>query len=336
MHRAVLARFAPLSILVTLFSGCGDDSNQQSTTSSSSSSSTTSSSSSGDFVPYTICAEQHSRTDGVIICDKPFDTPPYVHLPPAAGLNDYMVSDCASLWDRSGNARTTIQGPLCDGANVDEARLHAFSIYEVTLCGDSVDGPCGSGQPDAVWQFARYAVIDEKAFLAPFASSSAEGKISLRKADGSFELTPTLPIRISFGAPTVAMMQDDGTSAYRLDATVNNLTEGATAADGTCLAPLSAADSANPFGAATQVSLTLTRVPSMHGAGDDEAVVEFFADGTSLGTDMAPSWFIGPKQLIATTPLAPGNYDAFGHGTPGAIPNLVVDLVSSGGTTCTP
>ena len=153
---------------------------------------------------------------------------------------------------------------------------------------------------------------------------------------GTFELDPTLPVRVAFGAPTKAMAETDGTSIYRVDATVDNLATGVMSAGGTCLPSPSSANASNPFGTAKQVSLTLTRVPSMHVAGDNHMVIEFHADGMSLGSDMAPSWFFGPKQLIATTPLSPAIYEGFGHGTPGSIPNITLDIVSSGGMACTP
>ena len=328
MHRSLVS-ISFIALQALMLPGCGGD-DAQATSSSSSSSSN------GGFTPYDICAEQHLRDDKVIVCDKPFDAPPYVHLPPAGGLNDYMVSDCTSLWDRDGNARSSIQGPPCEGFYVDEAHLHAFSIYEVTLCGDSIDGPCGAVNPSMIWQFARFAVIDEKAFLAPMTMTSAEGKISAKKMDGTFELDPTLPVRVTFGAPTVSMAQNDGTSSYRVDATIDNLMMGTASADGNCMAPLSMAAAANPFGASTKTSLTLTRVPSMHVAGDDEGVVEFFADDTSLGSDMNPAWFIGPKDLINDKPLVAAKYEGFGHGTPGSIPNITLEIVKGGGATCTP
>lgn len=335
MHRSILSiSFLALQALA-LFSGCGGNDNQQ-TTSGTSSSSGSGSSSNGGFMPYDICAEQHVRDDRVIVCDKPFDAPPYVHLPPAGGLTDYMVSDCTSLWDRDGQARTSIQGPPCDGNYVDEGRLHAFSIYEVTLCGDSIDGPCGAGTPLNIWQFSRFAVIDEKAFLAPMTSTSAEGKISAKNADGTFVFEPSLPVRVTFGEAAVAMAQDDGTTAYQIEATIDNLNMGTADHNGGCSTPLSAAGASNPFGSSTKTSLVLTRVPSMHGAGDDEAVIEFFADGTSMGTDMSPAWYFGPKDLISTKPLTPMIYEGIGHGTPGAIPNITLEIVKSGGGVCTP
>jgi hypothetical protein len=334
MHRSLASSTFVATLFAAILCGCSDGDNQPTTSSSSSSSST--SSSSGGFMPYTICAEQHTRADKVIVCDKPFDAPPYVHLPPAGGLTDYMVSDCNSLWDRDGNAHASIQGPLCDGSYVDEARLHAFTIYEVTLCGDSIDGPCGSGQPLTVWQFAPYAVIDEKAFFAPIAGASAEGKVSVKKVDGSFELDPTLPVRVTFGAPAVLMEQSDETTSYHVDATIDNLKAGIMDAAGNCMASLASAGASNPFGSPMQVTLTLTRVPSMHSPGDDEAVIEFFADGQSLGSDMNPSWYFSPRDLIASTPLTAKMYEGFGHGTPGAIPNITLDIVQGGGSACTP
>src|SRR5262249_48600170 len=136
--------------------------------------------------------------------------------------------------------------------------------------------------------------------------------------------------------PAVLMDQSDDTTIYKLDAVVDTMSEGVTAADGKCLSPLSSAGESNPFGAAKQTKVTLTRVPSMHSAGDDEAVVEFFGDGRSMGSDMSPAWFLGPKDLIATKPLSPATYTGFGHGTPGSIPNLTVSIVKGGGMACVP
>src|SRR5262245_15655445 len=113
---------------ISILPGCGGDDNQ--TTSTSSSSSSSSSSSTGGFIPFDICSDQHLRDVTASVCVNPFDAPPYVHLPPAGGLTDYMVSDCTSLWDRDGQPRESIQGPPCDGFYADEAHLHAFSIYE--------------------------------------------------------------------------------------------------------------------------------------------------------------------------------------------------------------
>ncbi len=100
---------------------------------------------------------------------------------------------------------------------------------------------------------------------------------------------------------------------------------------------LTTAAAANPFGAAAQVRIQFYRVPSMHLPGDDEGVVEYFLDGTSNGSGMDPAWFSPVSALTSTKPATPlGEYSGFGHGTPGYVPTLQLNLVPSGGGVCMP
>src|SRR5215471_9792250 len=68
----------------------------------------------GGSGPFQICPEQHVLQSGVIVCDKAFDTAPFVHLPPAGGLNDYYALDCKDFTDRDGNHHPAYQGGLCE------------------------------------------------------------------------------------------------------------------------------------------------------------------------------------------------------------------------------
>ena len=106
--------------------------------------------------------------------------------------------------------------------------------------------------------------------------------------------------------------------------------------DGSCAPPLASAGVAAPFGGSTDVVVRFQRVPSMHAPGDDEGVLDFLVDGASIGTDMGPSWFVGPAALVASTPPALGAYTGTGHGTPGSIPNIDLTLVTGGGGACSP
>ena len=278
-----------------------------------------------------LCAKQHDETaggDALIVCDDAFDTAPYVHLPDASATSDVMALDrCTSFIDRDGKQHppsAAITKSLCMKFGTDQdQRVHGWDLYKVTL-----------DAKGEVTAFARYAVIDEKNLLRPLTGSAAEGKISKKKSDGHFNLDTSIPIRVSFGQPEVVQSEKDGTTSYQLVGTVENLSSGVTSADGPCLPPMSS-DSGNPFPGVTKAELWFFRVPSMHLPGDDEGVMDIRADGTSMGTTMAPAWFLGPATLFKTL-TAPPAYQGIGHGTPGDIPSVDLSVKKGGGATCSP
>jgi hypothetical protein len=262
----------------------------------------------GDAPSFEACATQHVGQDGVIVCERAFDTAPFVHLPPSEGKTSYMaMRGCESFVDRSGAVYQAPALSLCanheTGAPNDEATGHAFAVYRVTLDADA-----------RVEAFERWAIIDEKNLLLPFTNVSLEGLVSKRDAEGKFELAATLPIRLATGAPKLVTTEADGTSTYEIESTVENLASGVMAADGSCMPALNAGVSA-PFPGATKVVLGLSRVPSMHLSGDDQAVFDVRVD-------------------IASTPLVLGHYDGVGHGTPGYIPSFSLGLATGGGGPC--
>ncbi|MFO0617188.1 MAG: hypothetical protein U0414_31615 [Polyangiaceae bacterium] len=321
-----------VSAWLVLLVACDDGGSDTTSSTSSGSSMSTGAGGDGGAPSFEACAKQHPSGD-VLICDEAFDTTPFVHLPEPTLGEDYMAMiGCDHFVDRDGaiHYRAASLPPLCDdpdtGGGNAEAAGHAFSLYRTRL-----------DAKGAVTAFTRKLVIDEKNILRPLVNASADGSISAKKADGTFDLAPTLPIRVRFGEPSVLEAKDDGTTIYSLAGSVENFSAGALAANGTCSPPLSLAGEANPFGGATEVVIRFYRVPSMHGAGDDEGVVEYFVGGTSVGSAMDPAWFSPTSLLISTTPNPPlAEYSGIGHGTPGSIPTLNLKVVTQGGGPCTP
>jgi hypothetical protein len=316
-----------LALVASFVGGCGDSGGT--TTGSSSSSS----GAGGNVPAFDACPMQHTIAGDageVIVCDQAFAAAPFVHLPEATSALDYMaLRACSSFVDRDGNAHAPKAGlAVCDDPATGEGNAemlgHAFAIYETSLD--------ASG---AVTSFRRWAVVDEKNLLAPLAGATLEGKVSKANGDGTFALDPTLPVRVTMPAPALNMTNADGTSVYEIDGAIDNLTSGVVSAGGPCL-PSLASDGGNPFAGATSVVLAFTRVPSMHGPGDDEAVFDIRVDGGSKGSCMSAAWYVSPADLIAATGPELTTYDGFGHGTPGSIPNVKLDIVKGGGAACSP
>ncbi len=77
------------------------------------------------------------------------------------------------------------------------------------------------------------------------------------------------------------------------------------------------------------------RVPSMHGWGEDHLIFELEVDGDPLGSTMGGAWCAGPDALLVEGFSLPDTHDAMGHGAPGSIPQLRLQMASSGGDACT-
>lgn len=335
MIRACMWTAMGLTAMVAM--GCGGGSSPGGTGGSSStttSGGTGGGSGGGGGDPSALCPEQHVISAGghdVIVCDTSFTEAPFVHLPDAEVGVDYMaMRGCIAFIDRAGKERALAPAlpasSLCadaQGLTGPEALAHAFALYRTTLDAEG-----------RVSAFTRWAVIDEKNLLRPFAGITLEGKISAKKGDG-FDFDPSLPLRLSLGLPAVLTKQDDGTTVYQIPAMVENLDTAQKGSDGSCF-PALQGPATDPFSAAKQATLSLYRVPSMHGPGDDELVIEYFVDEVSAGSAMGQTWYFGPEMLFAAAPGTLPVYDGIGHGTPGSLPNLHLVQVSGGGGVCSP
>ncbi len=266
-----------------------------------------------DPVPGDVCAAQHVE-GGITVCDELYAEAPYVHLPVAsatrvfAGLqgNDFITTDGKAF-------------PYTSRAGGDpEEKRHAIALYELELDGNTVKS------------FRPVLTFAESVFVKPFMGRTFEGAISRQVGDG-FAEEASLPVRVEILDETLS----SSGSSYEARAIVKNLEQAVTAADGSCMPPLASYGAESPFDAGVEVTLGASRSPWMHGVGDDVFVIDVLVDGTSIGSMMAAAWYRGPIDLVRDTLAPTGRYDGFGHGSPGSIPSLSLEVVEGGGEACT-
>jgi len=272
-----------------------------------------------DALPGDVCAKQHTTTsDGneVVVCDALYEQAPFVHLP--------KVDSGRAFAGIVGTQFVTADGVSYGGVDTTaEYTRHAVALYELALDGHEVK----DYQP--VLEFS------EAIFLAPFMGRSFEGVISRGMGDGKWAETPSLPVRIDVQASPI-----DGTADradYEAGATIANLGDGVTAGDGSCMPSLASYGSEAPFAAGADVKLGLYRVPSMHNFGDDHFVMVWTVNGTFDGTLMGPTWYRGPIDVLRGTLTPDAQYEGMGHGTPGSIAELNLEVGTvTGGEACAP
>jgi hypothetical protein len=268
-----------------------------------------------------VCARQHAERTAegvdVVVCDALFDPAPRVHLPTPSATSPYAARTADGFVTVSGEAY-----PFAAGNSSDpESRRHASALYEIKL------------QNGKVESFRPAILFAESLFLAPLKGKAFEGLISQR-TNGKYGI-PTLPVRVQ----VLAERFQGGTSTastFELKATLSNLTGAVTASDGKCMPALSSYGSQAPFDAGSDILLAVGRVPSMHGFGDDELVIELYVAGVQSGNIMSREWFFTPLDLAKNTLAISGTYTGQGHGTPGYIPLLDLHLASGGGGACSP
>jgi hypothetical protein len=264
------------------------------------------------------CAVQHVEKSGgfdVVVCEKLYGEAPYLRVPEAsstsviAGLRDssFVTADGESYPYR-----------VSISSADPEQKRHAIALYELTL----EDGKVSSFRPAVIF--------DEALFVEPFLDRAFEGTVSRRDGEAFTEET-TLPVRIEFASESFTT-KDFGVSAR---GRIANLEDGVTAADGSCLPPITSYGDEAPFEEGAEVLIVAGRVPWMHGD-DDQFVLDVIVDGRSIGSMMAPSWYKGPIDLVRGTLEPAGTYQGLGHGTPGAIPQLTLEPTDAGGEPCSP
>lgn len=272
---------------------------------------------------HVFCEQQHVETiDGrsVVICDVAFADPPFVHLPEQKALGAGHVEAYFALRGEGFvNGAETHPFAGTPAQLEAEAVRHAFAIYRTEL--DEM-GFVVAADPGVY--------IDERNFLRALEGRTMEGKISRQTGD-NFELTPTLPIRVTFGTAAVFDDTTPGMTRYSVALVVDNLTGGVKAEDGTCLASMDSHGVENPF-TTYPSALVFSRVASMHDLFDDVATVAY----TDSASVMSASLYLDPLDFILPESSPPAPYTGDGHGTPGSIPNLYVQLSASGGEACTP
>jgi hypothetical protein len=262
------------------------------------------------------CAVQHVEGN-VVVCDELFAEAPFVHVPQAtstsvtAGLqNDSFVTAAGKTYLYQGN--TLGSDP--------EGERHSVALYALELH----DG--------GVKSFRPVVVFDEALFIAPFLGRALEGAIS-RHVGEQFAEEATLPVRLEV-LDQPGELSDRGYTAVR--ARITNRGAGVTAADGSCMPALSSYGEEAPFADGASVEVHASRSPWMHGFGDDQFVFDVIVDGRSIGTMMAPQWYLGPIDLVRGALEPSGTYSGFGHGSPGSIPSFEIEAVDAGGKPCTP
>ncbi|MFO0550484.1 MAG: hypothetical protein U0271_18965 [Polyangiaceae bacterium] len=276
----------------------------------------------GDDV-YPACPVQRvDDWDGVkiVACEQAFTEPPFIHLPPdtdTARFVEYRVHPLEGgvTIDRGG-----VETPVTDGSFDGEEERRASLLYEVETESEMVVCP--------------FVLIEEPVFFQTFMlGATFDGLIAARLADGSFELTPTIPIRLR-----VVGVEMDDTGRYGGTVEIENLLESVTAADGSCVPSLESAGEANPFFGAAQADASFTRVANMHQIGDDHLVLGYRVDGVAAGSTMSPDSFFFPSYLMSPNdpPFALDHYEGSPHGNPTSIPAISLDRALGGGEPCTP
>jgi hypothetical protein len=267
------------------------------------------------------CAVQHfeQTSDGksVVVCDELYAEAPFVHL----DTPDERVF--AALDGEAFVATDGTSYPYAANFNADpEMARHANALYELTLEGGRVKS------------FRPAVMFPESVFVAPLMGRAYEGTVSRLTGDGQWADEASLPVRIEILAELVESPSAGAT--YQAKVSIENLDAAVSAADGSCLPALSSYGAEAPFPAGDVIDLRASRVPSMHGFGDDQFVFTFEGDGAARGTLMGMSWFLGPIDVVRGTLSPSGTYTGIGHGTPGSLPSLNLDPVEGGGEPCTP
>ncbi len=272
------------------------------------------------------CAVWHEATtaDGhdVVVCDEAWPDAPHVSLP--AGERLLALGGDQVFRDADGVER----GELRDADAEREALRHGFALYAIETDAEG-----------AVTSYAPRLFVPERLMLEPWLSAPLEGALGARIPgdDGAatWSQEPSLPVRLEVAAVETAPAPElaDGVVRTTLRYRVANLDQAVTAADGRCLPSLRSYGEADTFADVGEVEVVAERHPSMHSFGDDELVLAFVLDGGSGGSMMGSSWYRGPS-VVWQDPGAPGAYGGMGHGTPGAVPTLDLELVEGGGEAC--
>ncbi|MEO7425209.1 MAG: hypothetical protein ABI036_08475 [Fibrobacteria bacterium] len=254
----------------------------------------------------------------ITICEALFDQPPRVHLPNPAASSAYAVITATAFVTLAGESFPRTNA----GSGDPELLRYGSAVYEIKI------------QDSKATDYRPVVLFADSLFLAPLMGKALEGLIA-KRINGSYELEATLPIRLRL-PPVMKAVVEQGVTRYVLRPSIENLATAITASDGTCMPGLSSHGAQAPFDAGKDVVITLTRVVSMHGFGDDEIVFNFDVDGVSQGSVMSRTWFFTPLDLVKNTLTPTGTYTGLAHGFYKYTPTLVLNPASGGGGACTP
>ncbi len=302
-----------------------------------------------------------------MICDQPFASRPYVHLPAdknaASSVTLYLAHDITTgtFHTRDGSTFYVMDthGKIAPiggfggsyGANLPSS-FHApsnrnmYLIYQVT-------GKTGKAKdPDTGDQVAAIQVTGGKPVVmlpGKVIDGSAlgvwEGTIQERGESGMAS-SDLAPLRIRFsalaanttppGAPTLNVW-DSGTSladgqTFSITGTIENYTQNIKGSDGKCYRALTALGTANPFYGAPKGDISLFRLAGMHHAGD-QVVVLWIPDGATNWSQTGMDILLGPfapADLISTKDRA--TLAIHPHGLEGG--EIDLHATSGGGGSC--
>jgi hypothetical protein len=217
------------------------------------------------------------------------------------------------------------------GGSQPASDRYAYALYEVTL-----------DEADRVKGFAPRILIQDQVFLDTYLAGRAfEGMISkplgpdecsIMGASPCYELSPSAPIRVTFGGAAKPGQEPDlhGYPVATIEAVVDNADAPVKGSSGGCMPALSSLGASDPF--ATQgkpVTLVFSRIPNMHGGFDDVLVVEWPMGGSNMGAGQ----YAAPWRLMTGEAL-PDAYNSAPHGTPWSAPQLHMNPVEGGGGPC--
>lgn len=297
------------------------------------------------------CPTQHADGD-VVVCERAYADHPRVHLPDdtlgadGTAITIYAAFDPLAdqplvLRDGSRLALADAAGLIRPFAELDSGRVdgglewptYEFleTVYEITGTATHVDGGAAAIS-DAT---ARPIVRLRPDVLDGVMAGAWEGTLSGRTGFNTYDPDVRIPIRVTWTGfesdPQVIphWMPGDGELTYALiaDGTIANATAAVTLADGSCAPSLAALGDGNPI-ADTTATVSMTRVPAMHVAGDYQLVWNG-GMGSLLPVHPAAAIQDAARAEFLVTTSAP-------HGTPNGMQLLDFHAVTDGGTACTP
>ncbi|MCZ0997498.1 hypothetical protein O1M63_04135 [Streptomyces mirabilis] len=258
-----------------------------------------------------ICAAATQRS-GIVHCTKLFPGNKPIRLPSDPSRTQRygaLKRGSSTFHTRSGDLPLAAAVAKQLEAEADNSRItYANTIYLATI------------SKRAVTKIKPVADIAENAVLrAVFGGQAMEGAIAVRTRQGGYGSEATVPVRIEF---------TDSPVRGRLTGKIANATGAVRSARGSCFPALNRTK-ANPLVGKFTAKVAIERVPSMHGAFDDELILIWSSDLSNMGDAYYPS----VATLLGGDPFG-RTWETTLHGTPSDGPAVDLRLVNGGGKTC--
>jgi len=307
------------------------------------------------------CDQQHvdKNADGdkIIICDKPFATPPFVRFP-----DDDTKSDVVTLYaafdvsvgnfvTRDGTERVTMDDKgnaiafQTHGAGLpSEMRMpcnrNMYTLYRITgKLGQAKQSWSKDTIPGIQVATGAPVVMVPGKIIDGSLVGAWEGTTNARRPDGTFA-PDVVPIRVSFSnlVPVSNLkIWETGTSlpdgpVFKLTGTIENFDKSVKASDGTCYPALTSLGDKNPFHGATSGDVDTYRLGGMHFPGD-QVLVFTVPKATSdwSVTAMGGLGPFGPSDWLATKGRSTLSLNP--HGLPKGN-KIEIKVVTGGGGGC--